>query len=288
MARAILDELEQAAAHRYVPPHCMTYIYAGLNDVERALDWEAKACRRWRLTILLRLSAHRESPRAPAAHGLHAPNGVEIRSSHPDISPARMPAVQNAPLESAWAGSRQAERAASLQPAIRDCRKQIFEARRRERFGEVTVAPGFPCFPPVLFLPPSSHGSDMDVMELRQSSQRSRNGIAVHHRQANVQEDEVRCELSRSGDSGRAIVGQPGDVAEPRHRQFQHLRSIHVVLDDQHPKGGPRRDRRLFGRHACRDRHRRHWQTNFDLRPLTSPRTSHVDLPFVHLHEPPR
>jgi len=43
-ARAILDELEQTAAHRYVPPHCMTYIYAGLNDVERALDWEAKAC----------------------------------------------------------------------------------------------------------------------------------------------------------------------------------------------------------------------------------------------------
>ena len=44
MARALLDELEQTAAHRYVPPHCMTYIYAGLNDVERALDWEAKAC----------------------------------------------------------------------------------------------------------------------------------------------------------------------------------------------------------------------------------------------------
>ena len=101
----------------------------------------------------------------------------------------------------------------------------------------MTVAPGFPCFPTVLFLPPSGHGSDMDVMELRQSSQRSRNGIAVHHRQANVQEDDVRCELFRSRDSGSAIVGQPGDVAETRHRQLQHLRSIQVVFDDQHAKG---------------------------------------------------
>jgi tetratricopeptide (TPR) repeat protein len=42
-ARAILEELEQIATHRYVPPHCMTYIYAGLNDLDRALEWEARA-----------------------------------------------------------------------------------------------------------------------------------------------------------------------------------------------------------------------------------------------------
>ena len=42
-ARAILDELDAIAATRYVPPHCRTYIYAGLNDVERALEWQAKA-----------------------------------------------------------------------------------------------------------------------------------------------------------------------------------------------------------------------------------------------------
>jgi TolB-like protein/Tfp pilus assembly protein PilF len=42
-ARAILNELDAVAASRYVPPHCRTYIYAGLNDVERALEWQAKA-----------------------------------------------------------------------------------------------------------------------------------------------------------------------------------------------------------------------------------------------------
>jgi TolB-like protein/tetratricopeptide (TPR) repeat protein len=42
-ARAILKELDEIASHRYVPPHCMTYIYAGLNDLERALEWEARA-----------------------------------------------------------------------------------------------------------------------------------------------------------------------------------------------------------------------------------------------------
>jgi serine/threonine-protein kinase len=42
-ARTILRELEAIATHRYVPPHCMTYIYAGLNDLDGALEWEAKA-----------------------------------------------------------------------------------------------------------------------------------------------------------------------------------------------------------------------------------------------------
>ena len=42
-ARTILMELEEMASRRYVPPHCMTYIYAGLNDLDSALEWEAKA-----------------------------------------------------------------------------------------------------------------------------------------------------------------------------------------------------------------------------------------------------
>jgi TolB-like protein/Tfp pilus assembly protein PilF len=42
-ARAILDELDAVADTRYVPPHCQTYIYAGLNDLDRALEWQAKA-----------------------------------------------------------------------------------------------------------------------------------------------------------------------------------------------------------------------------------------------------
>ena len=42
-ARTILTELEEMATRRYVPPHCMTYIYAGLNDLDSALEWEARA-----------------------------------------------------------------------------------------------------------------------------------------------------------------------------------------------------------------------------------------------------
>lgn len=40
---AILEELERLASDRYVPPHCQAYVYAGLNDLERAFEWEAKA-----------------------------------------------------------------------------------------------------------------------------------------------------------------------------------------------------------------------------------------------------
>jgi tetratricopeptide (TPR) repeat protein len=40
---AILRELDQLATSRYVPPHCRTFIYAGLNDLDRAFEWQAKA-----------------------------------------------------------------------------------------------------------------------------------------------------------------------------------------------------------------------------------------------------
>jgi tetratricopeptide (TPR) repeat protein len=40
---AIVDELERMAETRYVPPHCLTYIYAGSNDLDRAFEWQAKA-----------------------------------------------------------------------------------------------------------------------------------------------------------------------------------------------------------------------------------------------------
>jgi tetratricopeptide (TPR) repeat protein len=42
-AREILEELATLAATRYVPPHCQVYIYAGMNDLDRAFEWQAKA-----------------------------------------------------------------------------------------------------------------------------------------------------------------------------------------------------------------------------------------------------
>ena len=41
--REIVEELERLAGQRYVPPHCFAYIHAGLNEIDRALDWEARA-----------------------------------------------------------------------------------------------------------------------------------------------------------------------------------------------------------------------------------------------------
>lgn len=39
----ILRELDELAATRYVPPHCRTFVYAGLNDLDSAFAWQAKA-----------------------------------------------------------------------------------------------------------------------------------------------------------------------------------------------------------------------------------------------------
>ena len=42
-ARDLSHELERLSAHRYVPPHCFAYIHAALNEIDRAVEWEARA-----------------------------------------------------------------------------------------------------------------------------------------------------------------------------------------------------------------------------------------------------
>lgn len=41
--RQLVEELEGIADQRYVAPHAFAYIYAGSNDIDRALEWQAKA-----------------------------------------------------------------------------------------------------------------------------------------------------------------------------------------------------------------------------------------------------
>jgi TolB-like protein/tetratricopeptide (TPR) repeat protein len=41
--RQIVEQLDHLARHRYVPPHCFAFIHAGSNEIDRALDWQAKA-----------------------------------------------------------------------------------------------------------------------------------------------------------------------------------------------------------------------------------------------------
>jgi TolB-like protein/tetratricopeptide (TPR) repeat protein len=41
--RQIVEQLDHLAGHRYVPPHCFAFIHAGSNEIDRALDWQAKA-----------------------------------------------------------------------------------------------------------------------------------------------------------------------------------------------------------------------------------------------------
>ena len=42
---ALLQELQalSASGAKYVPPHCMAFIYTGLNDLDRAIEWVRKA-----------------------------------------------------------------------------------------------------------------------------------------------------------------------------------------------------------------------------------------------------
>jgi len=42
-ARAILSELEAGRDRGYVPPHAFAYIYAALNDLDSAFEWQDRA-----------------------------------------------------------------------------------------------------------------------------------------------------------------------------------------------------------------------------------------------------
>src|SRR6476660_8234907 len=97
---------------------------------------------------------------------------------------------------------------------VRDAGKQVFQRFRRERLREVTVETGVSGLPPVLILPPSGEGGNVDIIEFRQISQGSGDVVAVLQGQADVQEDHVWCELARRGNGGDAVVGQPAGVAQ--------------------------------------------------------------------------
>ena len=42
-ALELISELEHMRGERYVTPHCWAYVYAGMNDIDRAIEWEQKA-----------------------------------------------------------------------------------------------------------------------------------------------------------------------------------------------------------------------------------------------------
>jgi len=42
-ARAILSELDAGRDRGYIPPHAFAYIYAGLNDLDSAFEWQDRA-----------------------------------------------------------------------------------------------------------------------------------------------------------------------------------------------------------------------------------------------------
>ncbi len=43
-AQAVIDELQTRSEASYVPPHAFAYVYAGLDDLDRAFEWQERAC----------------------------------------------------------------------------------------------------------------------------------------------------------------------------------------------------------------------------------------------------
>ena len=43
-ARRVLAELAERSATQYVPPHAFAYVHAGLDELDAAFDWQARAC----------------------------------------------------------------------------------------------------------------------------------------------------------------------------------------------------------------------------------------------------
>jgi hypothetical protein len=41
--RQVVAQLNDMAGHRYVAPQCFAYIHAGMNEIDQAFEWQAKA-----------------------------------------------------------------------------------------------------------------------------------------------------------------------------------------------------------------------------------------------------
>jgi hypothetical protein len=41
--RQVVEQLNDIAGHRYVAPQCFAYIHAGMNEIDQAFEWQAKA-----------------------------------------------------------------------------------------------------------------------------------------------------------------------------------------------------------------------------------------------------
>ena len=117
---------------------------------------------------------------------------------------------------------------------------------RVHRLDEVVVEPGLPRSAPVLFLAPAGQRHDQRPRELGPLPQASGHLVAVHPRQADVQQDDVGAERRPPPRAPPARRGRPRTSwpHEPRQQHGQaRRRRVRVVVHHQDAAGGAARGR---------------------------------------------
>lgn len=104
---------------------------------------------------------------------------------------------------------------------------------RLDGFGQVVVEARLLRAPSVFRLSPAAHGDQQHgVAEL--GANPSSSLVTVQFGKADIQDDDLRPKLRRRLHGRQAVVRHPDLVSPLAEQQFQALRGIQIVIDDEH------------------------------------------------------
>jgi hypothetical protein len=133
-------------------------------------------------------------------------------------------------------------------------------------------------------LPVAGHGNQPYIFCLWLLTQMSRDLVAVHIRQANIQQHDVRLILNCRFQSGLTGVSRLNLMPEHLQHHDQHISRIHVVINYQHPRCLRGLFRCFNGGDwiSCRRQCR---QTHKELASLPQSRTVSLDCSTMQFHK---
>ena len=97
--------------------------------------------------------------------------------------------------------------------------------------------------PSIGLLPIAGDGHEFEPREAIEGAQPSRELVAIHHRQANVEDREIRMERRGGLERTRAVARRLHDESQPAERLGQQHQGVAIVIDDEDAPAAPVRAR---------------------------------------------
>lgn len=123
--------------------------------------------------------------------------------------------------------------------------QQAFQEPRIRRLDEVVVDADLQCARPILFASGSGHGNDEHATQTGIRAQLSRNLEAIHARQTDVEQHNIRVKPACRFNSGNTVIRERALMAHLFAQHTDGVRGITILFHDQdsrrrRPRGNPR------------------------------------------------